>query len=295
MMGSVRGGRGARAAGLAVTSAVLLGSCSGGPTDPPAPASEPEVALGFTQLLPDEGTRHALLRVENLSDDLLPVTVGRPRLARVRPVRDPAGRDPGRRPDARPPGAAPGARLRGRRRPRRAGARDRPHRGERGRAAARGQRPGVRTPAPRHLVRRPAARRERRHRLRGRLATRRRRAQRRAGRGGHAGADPAGRHRPGDGDRRRRHACSTTSASARPWWSRRRSRRSTSRRRSCPATAATSTPAARPPPRGRSRSRCGSGRARTPGTRGCWWSRLPRSGRLATQALDEACALRGDG
>ena len=53
---------------------MVLGSCSAASTDRPAPAPEPEVALGFTQLLPDEGTRHALLRVENLSDDPLPVT-----------------------------------------------------------------------------------------------------------------------------------------------------------------------------------------------------------------------------
>ncbi len=47
--------------------------CSG--SDDPAPSSPPpEVTLSFTQLLPDEGTRKALLRVVNESDEPLPVT-----------------------------------------------------------------------------------------------------------------------------------------------------------------------------------------------------------------------------
>jgi hypothetical protein len=72
MMGPVRAGRGARAA-VVVVGGFLLGSCSGAPADQ-QPAPEPQVALGFTQLLPDEGTRRALLRVENLSEEPLPVT-----------------------------------------------------------------------------------------------------------------------------------------------------------------------------------------------------------------------------
>ena len=57
---------------------VLLGSCSTapadeGPADDPR-SDQPRVALGFTQLLPDEGTRRALLRVENLADAPLDVT-----------------------------------------------------------------------------------------------------------------------------------------------------------------------------------------------------------------------------
>ena len=52
---------------------VVLGACSSAPADRPPAATKPQVALGFTQLLPDEGTRRALLRVENLSDEPLPV------------------------------------------------------------------------------------------------------------------------------------------------------------------------------------------------------------------------------
>ena len=59
-------------AALAGLLAVSSG-CSG--SDDPAPSSAPpEVTLSFTQLLPDEGTRKALLRVVNESDEPLPVT-----------------------------------------------------------------------------------------------------------------------------------------------------------------------------------------------------------------------------
>lgn len=57
-----------------MVAAVVLAACSGGSAQQPSDAAEPEVALGFTQLLPDEGTRHALLRVENVSDQPLSVT-----------------------------------------------------------------------------------------------------------------------------------------------------------------------------------------------------------------------------
>lgn len=51
-----------------------LGACTDdSPSDPPDDAT-PRVDLAFTQLLPDEGTRDALLRVENQSGADLPVT-----------------------------------------------------------------------------------------------------------------------------------------------------------------------------------------------------------------------------
>jgi hypothetical protein len=57
----------------AVLAALALGACSQAPTGPEE-STKPQVRLGFTQLLPDEGTRRALLRVENVSDSELPVT-----------------------------------------------------------------------------------------------------------------------------------------------------------------------------------------------------------------------------
>lgn len=62
----VRAARG-RAVLAAVLASALLGSCSTTPVGQPEP-ERPQVELGFTQLLPDEGTRRALLRVENVSD-----------------------------------------------------------------------------------------------------------------------------------------------------------------------------------------------------------------------------------
>ncbi len=59
---------------LVVTVALLLGGCSSSSSDSSPRPPRPDVRLGFTQLLPDEGTRHALLRVENLSDQPLAVT-----------------------------------------------------------------------------------------------------------------------------------------------------------------------------------------------------------------------------
>lgn len=54
--------------------AVQAAACDRSPASGPDEVRRPEVALGFTQLLPDEGTRRALLRVENLSDRPLDVT-----------------------------------------------------------------------------------------------------------------------------------------------------------------------------------------------------------------------------
>jgi hypothetical protein len=71
MMGRVHTGWSAAAVVLLAMAA--LGGCSG--TSPePDPAAEPRVELGFTQLLPDEGTRRALLRVANVADTDLAVT-----------------------------------------------------------------------------------------------------------------------------------------------------------------------------------------------------------------------------
>ncbi len=58
---------------MAVVLGLVLGGCS---ASQPGPSSsdQPQVRLGFTQLLPDEGTRRALLRVENVSDSELAVT-----------------------------------------------------------------------------------------------------------------------------------------------------------------------------------------------------------------------------
>lgn len=58
-----------------VVTALLLTGCEAGPVDsPPDPGPEPTATFGFTQLLPLEGTRHALLRVTNTSDAAMDVT-----------------------------------------------------------------------------------------------------------------------------------------------------------------------------------------------------------------------------
>jgi hypothetical protein len=59
--------------GVALAVVVVLGGCSAAPSDPAA-QEQPQVRLGFTQLLPDEGTRRALLRVENVADSDLAVS-----------------------------------------------------------------------------------------------------------------------------------------------------------------------------------------------------------------------------
>lgn len=61
------------AALAAVVASALVASCSIAPAEQPE-SEQPRVMLGFTQLLPDEGTRRALLRVENVSDAPLEVT-----------------------------------------------------------------------------------------------------------------------------------------------------------------------------------------------------------------------------
>lgn len=58
---------------VALLVGLTLGGCSA-TTREPAPPEQPHVRLGFTQLLPDEGTRRALLRVENVADSDLAVT-----------------------------------------------------------------------------------------------------------------------------------------------------------------------------------------------------------------------------
>ena len=72
MMGRVETRRAAFVSGVAAA-VVALAGCSDASTQPDD-AAKPQVRLGFTQLLPDEGTRRALLRVENVSDSELPVT-----------------------------------------------------------------------------------------------------------------------------------------------------------------------------------------------------------------------------
>jgi len=59
---------------VAWASAALLVACSDSSGEQEVSGPEPRVELGFTQLLPDEGTRRALLRVENVSDSELAVT-----------------------------------------------------------------------------------------------------------------------------------------------------------------------------------------------------------------------------
>ncbi len=60
---------------LVVASALLLVACEAGAPDPgPGPDRPPPTAtVGFTQLIPREGTRHALLRVTNTGDTELVV------------------------------------------------------------------------------------------------------------------------------------------------------------------------------------------------------------------------------
>src|SRR5687767_2911763 len=48
----------------AVAALTVLSACTATPSPAPEPA-RPDVDLSFTQLLPEEGTRHALLRVIN--------------------------------------------------------------------------------------------------------------------------------------------------------------------------------------------------------------------------------------
>lgn len=58
-----------------VVAGVPASTCDAGQVDPPSdPGPEPVATLGFTQLLPKEGTRHALLRVTNTGDVPLDVT-----------------------------------------------------------------------------------------------------------------------------------------------------------------------------------------------------------------------------
>jgi hypothetical protein len=48
--------------------ALLLAGCSSPAASPPVDGPGPEATLGFTQLIPREGTRHALLRITNTGD-----------------------------------------------------------------------------------------------------------------------------------------------------------------------------------------------------------------------------------
>lgn len=72
--------RASTALALAVAGALLAGCDAGAgpPGDPPSasPRTTPgrHVELGFTQLLPREGSRHALLRITNTGEDALDVT-----------------------------------------------------------------------------------------------------------------------------------------------------------------------------------------------------------------------------
>lgn len=72
------GGEGAvgrRGALALATTALLLTGCEAERVDSPSdPGPPPTATLGFTQLLPLEGTRHALLRVTNTSDSAMDVT-----------------------------------------------------------------------------------------------------------------------------------------------------------------------------------------------------------------------------
>jgi len=52
---------------------LLMSGCEAGPAEPPSDPG-PSATLGFTQLLPKEGTRHALLRVTNTGDAAMDVT-----------------------------------------------------------------------------------------------------------------------------------------------------------------------------------------------------------------------------
>ncbi len=63
-------------AALSAVGCLFLAACSGGDARGPAvaPREKPSVTLGFTQLLPFEGTNRGLLRVVNVGDDELSVT-----------------------------------------------------------------------------------------------------------------------------------------------------------------------------------------------------------------------------
>ncbi len=63
--------RGVVAAGAVAI--LVLTSCEAGPSDPPD-VEGPTATLGFTQLIPLEGTRNALLRITNSSDSAIDVT-----------------------------------------------------------------------------------------------------------------------------------------------------------------------------------------------------------------------------
>lgn len=56
-----------------VATALLAGGCGSAPDEEPAPGPPPTATFGFTQLIPKEGTEHGLLRVTNTSAD--PLTV----------------------------------------------------------------------------------------------------------------------------------------------------------------------------------------------------------------------------
>jgi hypothetical protein len=59
----------------ALAALTILTACTGEPAQEPDPRpARPEVELGFTQLLPEEGSRHALLRVINPGSQSVDVT-----------------------------------------------------------------------------------------------------------------------------------------------------------------------------------------------------------------------------
>ena len=60
---------------VAIVAILLLNGCQSGESDPPGrEGPTPTATLGFTQLLPLEGTRHALLRITNTSESAIDVT-----------------------------------------------------------------------------------------------------------------------------------------------------------------------------------------------------------------------------
>lgn len=63
---------GGRLVVLVLTAALFAAGCEASPTPPRD--SRPSATLGFTQLLPKEGTRHALLRVTNTGKTAMDVT-----------------------------------------------------------------------------------------------------------------------------------------------------------------------------------------------------------------------------
>ena len=63
------------ASAVAVATGILMCTgCESGTSDPPAEGPTPTATLGFTQLIPLEGTRNALLRITNSSDSAIDVT-----------------------------------------------------------------------------------------------------------------------------------------------------------------------------------------------------------------------------